>query len=72
VSCAKRLNRSICRLGYGSGGSNEAFIRLGAYWRHLANTIDRFVCGGDAAFLLNYFDHLFTQHVEFSVLCNDK
>jgi len=29
-----------------------------AHWRHLANTIETSLCGGDAAFLLNYFDHL--------------
>jgi len=34
-----------------SGGSKE--------WRHLANTIEPSACGGDAAFLSNYFDHLF-------------
>ena len=30
--------------------------RLGAYWRHLANTIEPSMCGSDAA--LTYFDHL--------------
>ena len=29
-----------------------------AHWRHLANTIDPLMCGGDAVFLSNYFDHL--------------
>jgi len=33
--------------------------RLGAYWRHLGNTIEPSVCDGDAALCqLNYFDHL--------------
>jgi len=34
---------------------------LGGYAdrRHLANTIELSVCGGDAAFLSDYFDHLF-------------
>ena len=31
----------------------------GAHWRHLANTSEPSVCGGDAAFLSNYLDHLF-------------
>jgi len=31
----------------------------GANWRNLANTIELSVCGGDAAFLSNYFDLLF-------------
>jgi len=29
------------------------------YWRHLANTIEPSVCGGDAVLLSNYSDHLF-------------
>jgi len=33
-------------------------IRWGAHWRHLANTIEAPMCGGDAAFLSDYFDHL--------------
>jgi len=31
----------------------------GAQWHHLANTIEQSMCGGDAAFLSNYFDRLF-------------
>jgi len=30
----------------------------GAHWRYLTNTIEPPMCGGDAAFLLNYFDYL--------------
>jgi len=30
-----------------------------AHWHYLANTIESTMCGGDAAFLSNYFDHLF-------------
>ena len=35
----------------------------GAHWRNVANTTEPSICGGDAAFLSNYFDHLliFTQ-----------
>jgi len=33
----------------------------GAYWRQLANTIEQSMCGGDTAFLANYFDDLFGQ-----------
>jgi len=29
-----------------------------AHWRQVANTIEPSVCGGDAAFLSHYFDHL--------------
>jgi len=38
-----------------SGGSEHI---LGAHCRHLANTIEPSMCGGEAAFLSNYFDHL--------------
>jgi len=31
------------------GGSREPCIRRGAHWRHLANTIEPSVCGGDMA-----------------------
>jgi len=41
-----------------SNGLKEAFSRWGAHWRHLANTIEPSVLGGDAALLSNYFDHL--------------
>jgi len=41
-----------------SGWPKEACITLGAHWRNLANTIESSMCGGYAAFLSNYFDHL--------------
>ena len=31
---------------------------MGAHWRNLANTIESFLCGGDAPYVKNYFDHL--------------
>jgi len=31
-----------------------------AHWCHLANTVEPSMCGGDAVFLSNYFDHLFS------------
>jgi len=36
----------------------EALLHGGAHWRNLANTIEPSVCGGEAVFLSNYFDHL--------------
>jgi len=30
-----------------------------AHWRHLVNTIEPSVCGGDAALCQHYCDHLF-------------
>ena len=41
-----------------SGGSKEVSIRWGAHGGHLANTTELSICGGDAAFLSNYFDRL--------------
>ena len=35
-----------------------------AHWCLLSNTIESSMCGGDAAFLLNYFDHLFTVQTD--------
>jgi len=49
----------ICRLGCVDSGPNEACVAWGAHWRHLPNTTEKSMCGGDAAFLLNYVDHLF-------------
>ena len=64
----KRLNRSRCRLGCGLGWSkgSRLCIKWGAHWRHLTNTTKQFMYGSDAAFLSNYFDHLF--YVSYSVL----
>jgi len=39
-------------------------LHVGAHWRHLANTTEPSVCGGDAAFLLNYFYHFFLLMTE--------
>jgi len=30
----------------------------GTQWRHLANTVELYIRGGDATFLSNYFEHL--------------
>ena len=35
--------------------------RWGAHWRNLANKIEPSLCGGDAALMSNYFDHLLQQ-----------
>jgi len=42
---------------YLPGGANVP--SLWAHWRHLANTIEPSLCGGDAVLTSNYFDHLF-------------
>ena len=39
-------------------GRKKVYVTWGVHWRHLANTIERYVCGGYAAFFSNYFDHL--------------
>jgi len=40
---------------YAEGGTPTPY--KGEHWRHLANTTEPSVCGGDAV-LSNYFDHL--------------
>jgi len=41
-----------------SGRPKEACIRWGANWDHLTNTTELSMCGGNAAVLWTYFDHL--------------
>jgi len=57
----KPLNRSRCCLVCGLFWVQWSTYVLvgGAQWRHLANTTEPSMCGGNAAFLSNYFDHLF-------------
>jgi len=45
----KGLNRSRCRLGCGLRFDQGTMYYIGAHWRHLANTIEPSMCGGDAA-----------------------
>jgi len=40
------------------GGPKEACVRWGAHCCHLANTSEQSMCGGDAALMSHYFDHL--------------
>ena len=40
------------------GPPKESRIIWSAHWRNLANTTEPSMCGDDAAFLSNYFDHL--------------
>ena len=41
-----------------SGGPRKHVLHGGAHWRHMANKTEPSMCGGDADFLSNYFDHL--------------
>jgi len=41
----------------------KACVSWGAHWRHLANTTEPSMCGGDAAFFSDYFDHLFRNRI---------
>jgi len=54
----KWLNRSRCCLRCGLGWAKRSMCYMGAHWRNLANTIESFLCGGDAPYVKNYFDHL--------------
>jgi len=65
----KYVCRELCKIAWTDrdavsdvdlGGFKEALLDGRAYWRHLANTIEPSICGGDASFLSNYFDHLFS------------
>jgi len=59
VSCAKTAESIEMPFGMWTRvGSRKHLLDWGAHWRHLANMIEPSVCGDDAAFLLNYFDHL--------------
>ena len=40
-------------------GPRKHVLDGSAHWRHLANTTEPSMCGGDAASLSNYFDYLF-------------
>jgi len=42
-----------------SCGSKKHVLDRSSHWRQLANMTELSVCGGDAAYLSNYFDHLF-------------
>jgi len=56
----KRLSR---RQHWYGADADWGVLKRGAHWRHQANTIEPYVCGGVAALcqmtLTNYFDHLF-------------
>ena len=56
----KQLNRLRYRLEYGLGWAQGSMLDGGAHWHHLANTIEMSMCGGDEAFLSDYFDPLLT------------
>jgi len=51
--------------------AHEVCVRWGAHWRHLANTIELSMCGGDAAFLSNYFDHLLFINAAYNIINHD-
>jgi len=40
-------------------GPRKHVLDTGAHWHNLTSTTEPSMCGGDAAFLSNYFDHLF-------------
>ena len=43
-------------------GQWDHVLDEGAYWRHLVNTIEPSMFGGDGVCLSNYFDRLFSVH----------
>jgi len=53
---------------YSPGGANVPSWE--GTWRNLANTIEPSVCGGDAALMSNYFDHLLESlRLGFETVC---
>ena len=59
VSPAKTAEPIDISFGIWTGvGPRKQVLDEGAHWRHLANTIEPSMCGSDAAFLSNCFDHL--------------
>jgi len=60
VSCAKTAELIEIQFGLWTWlGPRKHVLHGGAHCRRLANTFEPSTCGGDAAFLSNYFDHLF-------------
>ena len=59
MSCAKTAEAIDMSYGmWTQAGPRTHVLAEGAHWRNLANTSEPFMCGGNAAFLSNYFDHL--------------
>jgi len=59
VSCAKTSEPIEVLFGmWTQVGPLEHVLDVRAHWGHLANMIEPFICGRDAAFLSDYFDHL--------------
>ena len=59
MSCAKTAEPIEMPFGVWTWvGPRKHVLDEGAHWHNLANTIEPSMCGGAAAFLSNYFDHL--------------
>jgi len=58
VSCAQTAGPIEMPFGLWTWVGPRNRIRWDAQWHHLKNATEPFVCGGDAASLSNYFDHL--------------
>jgi len=58
-SCPMKTYRFPGSKGRCHGNHFLAFYIWGAHWLHLANMTEPSMCGGDAALMSNYFDHLF-------------
>jgi len=58
MSCVKMAKPTNAIWGIDSGGPRKQELDWGAHWHHLVNTIKLPICGSDAAFFVNYFDHL--------------
>jgi len=59
VSCAEMAEPTEMPFGLCGLWAQGSMCYMRSHWRHLAITIEKSVCGGGAAFLPNYVDHLF-------------
>ena len=63
MSCAKTAEPIEMPFGLWTRmGQRKNVLHGSAHWRHLVHTIELFVCGGDAALLSSYFDHLLSVY----------
>jgi len=58
VSCAKMAELTEMTFGLHGLLAQGSMCYIGAHWRHLANTIEKSMCGGVAAYMSNYVEHL--------------
>jgi len=71
VTCAKMAEPIEMSFVVWTQLDQRKHVRWAAHWRNLANATEPSMCGFDAAFLSNYFDHLldFSDKVTTQLRC---